>query len=88
MSRNDIYIALNHYHQIPLNELMHNYVSAMIEQTCNILSLSPPDWLSDGLEKPFFSSDLVSLRLYLLSIPPPAFRKRNIFIDATIGDII
>jgi hypothetical protein len=33
-----------------------------------------------------FGSDLQNLRLYLLTHSPPPFRRRNIFIDSTLGD--
>jgi hypothetical protein len=35
-----------------------------------------------------FGSTLVSLRLYLLTHSPPPFRRRNIFIDATVGSSV
>ena len=37
------------------------------------------------LASPVFGSKLESLRLYLLTHSPPPFRRRNIFIDASIG---
>ena len=40
----------------------------------------------DGpLAEPVFGSDLMSLRLYLLTHSPAPFRRRNIFIDASVG---
>jgi hypothetical protein len=38
------------------------------------------------LPQPVFGSELKALRLHLLTNSPPAFRRRNIFIDATLGD--
>jgi hypothetical protein len=33
-----------------------------------------------------FGTPIESLRLHLLTASPPAFRRRRIFIDATVGD--
>jgi hypothetical protein len=38
------------------------------------------------LERPWFASSLKSLRLHLLTASPPPFRRRNLFVDSTIGD--
>jgi hypothetical protein len=48
----------------------------------------PPRWTPaiPGLSKPVFGTSLVGLRLHLLLRSPPAFRRRNIFIDASLGD--
>jgi uncharacterized protein (DUF1778 family) len=66
---------------------VRNYVAAMVEQACSRLGAAPPAWTGaiPPLEKPFFGSDLQSLRLHLLSASPPPFRRRNIFIDTSIG---
>jgi len=48
----------------------------------------PPAWTEDvpPLDEPIFGSSLQSLRLHLLTNSPPAFSRRNIFIDSNIGD--
>ncbi|HTY49830.1 MAG TPA: hypothetical protein VMB48_09070 [Steroidobacteraceae bacterium] len=38
------------------------------------------------MSEPAFGSELRSLRLHLLTQSPPAFRCRNIFIDASVGE--
>ena len=64
-----------------------NYVAAMIELAANRSGMAPPDWVRSIplLERPLFGSELESLRLYLLTHSPPPFRKRNIFVDTSLG---
>ncbi|HEV2441696.1 MAG TPA: DUF1778 domain-containing protein [Steroidobacteraceae bacterium] len=71
-----------------LTPFLSNYIAAMIEQTCERHFVRVPGWvLAIGpLAEPSFGSTLKSLRLHLLTHSPPAFRRRNIFIDATVGD--
>ncbi|ABS77367.1 DUF1778 domain-containing protein [Coxiella burnetii] len=67
-----------------------NYVAAMIEYTANQKGTSPPAWVREikPLSQPVFGTDLMSLRLYLLTHSPPPFRYRNIFIDSTVGKCV
>jgi hypothetical protein len=48
----------------------------------------PPDWTLavQPLSEPAFGSPLQSLRLHLLVAAPPAFKRRNIFVDSSVGD--
>ena len=71
-----------------LSPYIQNYVAAMVETICVRKHIALPEWLQkiEPLDQPVFASDLISLRLYLLTHAPLAFRRRNIFIDATIGD--
>lgn len=64
-----------------------NYVAAMIEYTCAQRGVDAPVWTRSiaPLVTPMFGSQLQSLRLHLLSKSPPPFRRRNIFIDTSIG---
>jgi hypothetical protein len=64
-----------------------NYVAAMVEYACARRSIAPPAWTHaiPPLASPLFGSTLTSLRLYLLTHSPPPFRRRNIFVDATVG---
>ena len=77
--------------QAAVNELspfLQNYVAAMVEHASYMKGVSAPAWTSRiaPLERPWFASTLKSLRMHLLrSSSPVAFRRRNIFIDATIG---
>jgi len=70
-----------------LPAIQANYLAAMVEYACARLSIGVPDWAGRiaPLANPVFGSELESLRLYLLTHSPPPFRRRNIFIDASIG---
>lgn len=65
-----------------------NYVAAMVETAAHLKGVRPPEWTETvaPLPRPVFASELLSLRLHLLLAAPPAFRRRNLFIDASIGD--
>lgn len=71
-----------------LDPYLANYVAAMIETAANRHAVPPPAWTSavPPLALPAFGSPLVGLRLHLLIAAPPAFRRRNIFIDSSVGD--
>ena len=73
---------------IGLTPYLANYVAAMVEHAAYLKGVSPPEWVATigPLDEPVFGTDLKSLRLHLLTQSPPAFRRRNIFIDATVGD--
>lgn len=64
-----------------------NYIAAMVETAAHRQRLPPPAWTERvaPLDEPVFGTSLTSLRLHLLTAAPPAFRRRNIFIDASIG---
>lgn len=65
-----------------------NYVAAMVEQACARRAVEHPEWTSavPPLDRPRFVVELESLRPHLLRASPVPFKRRNIFIDATIGD--
>lgn len=71
-----------------LSPMVLNYVAAMVEQTAHRKGVPPPDWVSGiaPLEEPYFAVPYASLRLHLLRSAPVAFKRRNLFIDATVGD--
>lgn len=64
-----------------------NYLAATVEYACAARGIHAPAWTQDiaPLTTPFFGSKLISLRLHLLANSPPPFRRRNIFIDTSIG---
>lgn len=70
-----------------LTRYLANYVAAMVEYTCAIREVAPPAWTRtiEPLPEPVFGTRLQSLRLHLLTHSPPPFRRRNIFIDSTVG---
>lgn len=73
---------------IRLTPFLANYIAAMVEQACERRSVRVPGWVRAvaPLAEPAFGSTLKSLRLHLLTHSPAPFRRRNIFIDAAVGD--
>ena len=76
--------------QAPLDGVspyLRNYVAAMVEQAADLKQVPPPAWVRDiePLEAPRFVTALPGLRLHLLCSAPVPFKRRNIFIDASIG---
>ena len=71
-----------------LSPFLQNYVSAMVEESANQKGLMPPSWVRDvpPLDTPYFAVELRSLRQYLLAVSPVPFKRRNLFVDSTIGD--
>lgn len=70
-----------------LNPFLANYVAAMVEVVCARHMTPPPAWIRSipPLTEPSFGSALQNLRLHLLTHSPAPFRRRNIFIDSTLG---
>lgn len=71
-----------------LTPFLRNYVTAMIEQAGNQKGAPVPAWTLEvePLEDPYFAVPFASLRLHLLRAAPVAFKRRNLFVDATVGD--
>ena len=71
-----------------LSPYWENYIAAMVEYTASKKGIQPPSWTAEieALDQPVFGSDLMSLRLYLLTHSSPCFRNRNIFVDASVGE--
>jgi hypothetical protein len=71
-----------------LTPYLANYIAAMVEYACAKHGVAPPAWTRDTapLAEPVFGSALMSLRLHLLTHSPAPFRRRNIYIDASVGD--
>lgn len=61
----------------------------MVELAAHRRDVPPPAWVRDikPLERePHFATSLPGLRLHLLRTSPVPFKRRNIFIDSSIGD--
>jgi hypothetical protein len=71
-----------------LSPFLANYVAAMVEHTCMRRGVRPPSWTTrvTPLGTPYFAAPLRSLRLHLLRASPVAFKRRNLFVDSTVGD--
>ena len=79
--------ALRHAPEVRLPPFEANYVAAMIEYAAGLQGTVLPPWTKDipPLEKPWFASSLKSLRLYLLTNSLAPFRRRNLFVDSSVG---
>jgi hypothetical protein len=74
--------------EIELSPFLANYVVAMVELACAKRGIPTPAWTGrvPPLDEPAFGSALGSLRMHLLTHSPAPFRRRNIFIDSSLGD--
>jgi hypothetical protein len=65
-----------------------NYVTAMVELAAHKAGVAPPLWTLGvpPLDAPVFIDPSLRLRAHLLTASPVPFRRRNIFIDSSIGD--
>jgi uncharacterized protein (DUF1778 family) len=70
-----------------LDPWLQNYVAAMVELAAAQQGTPPPAWTRDvvPLGEPYFASELRSLRQHLLTVAPVPFKRRNLFVDASIG---
>lgn len=81
--------AVEHADLERLTPYLRNYVAAMVELAAHRQDVPPPTWVRDvePLETtPHFATPLAGLRLHLLRTAPVPFKRRNIFIDSSIGD--
>src|SRR5262249_21339285 len=65
-----------------------NILAAMVETMAVRLGAVAPPWTKaiKPLAEPYFASDLKALTAHLLMNSPPAYRRRNLFVDSTLGD--
>lgn len=79
--------AVRHAPEARLPPFEANYLAAMIEYAATLKGTLPPGWTSEvpALERPWFASSLESLRLYLLTNSLVPFRRRNLFVDSSVG---
>lgn len=88
LSAAELGVAVAAAPEVALPPFLANYVAATIETACSMRALPVPAWTRTiaALAEPVFGSELPSLRLYLLAHSPPPFRRRNIFIDSSVGE--
>jgi hypothetical protein len=72
---------------LSLSPFVANYVAAMVELACALRAIPIPSWTRTilPLVDPWFGSSVLRLRHYLLISSPAPFRRRNIFIDSSLG---
>lgn len=70
-----------------LSPFLRNYVAAMVEQAAQRGRIALPAWVRDvePLEEPWFAVPFAGLRPHLLITAPVAFKRRNLFVDSTVG---
>ena len=70
-----------------LSPFLSNYVAAMVEHASGLKHVNPPSWTSsvEPLARPHFATPLRSLRLHLMRASPVPFKRRNIFVDSSVG---
>lgn len=70
-----------------LSPFLQNYVAAMVEQACARKGVSPPPWVREvaPLAEPYFAGNLEALRPHLLRTAPVPFKRRNLFVDSSLG---
>ncbi|HEX5387092.1 MAG TPA: DUF1778 domain-containing protein [Gemmatimonadales bacterium] len=80
--------AVAHADLAHLSPFLRNYVAAMVEQASNLKHVRPPSWTAQvgPLAIPWFATPLASMRLHLLRASPVPFKRRNLFVDAAVGD--
>lgn len=71
-----------------LSRFTANYLAALVEETADRLGELPPPWTARvaPLPSPWFGTELRRVREHLLLSAPVAFRRRNLFVDAGVGD--
>jgi hypothetical protein len=63
-------------------------VAAMVECAAAAKRVPTPGWTRrvPPVETPWFATSLARLTLHLLLASPAPFRRRNLFIDSSVGD--
>lgn len=66
---------------------LQNYVAAMVELAADAKQVAPPAWVREiePLDRPHFATSLESLLPHLLRSAPVPFKRRNIFVDSSLG---
>lgn len=88
LGKEEFQIAVKEEPRTKLSDYHSNYIAAIVEYTSYMKKAKPPKWINEiqPLNEPIFGSNLKNLRTHLLLNSPISFRKRNIFIDSTVGD--
>lgn len=70
-----------------LSPFLKNYLAAMVEQASYMKAVPPPRWTGriPPLDAPWFATPVGGLRLHLLRAAPVPFKRRNLFVDASVA---
>lgn len=70
-----------------LSPFLKNYVAAMVEQASHLKGIPAPSWTRQvpPLDVPWFATPMKGLRLHLLRAAPVPFKRRNLFVDSSVG---
>lgn len=79
--------AVEHVDVGGLSPFLRNYVAAMVEEAAESAGVPPPAWTRSvaPLDAPWFATPLPGLRLHLLKSSPVPYKRRNLFVDASLG---
>lgn len=88
LPRSDFHDAVDEADLSGLAPLVQNYVAAMVEHAGSLKRIPPPPWAAaiEPLDEPYFAVAFPRLRPHLLRAAPVAFKRRNLFVDASVGD--
>lgn len=88
LTSEELSLVVEDFPAVRLEPENENYLAAMVEHAAHQKGMPAPAWTKTiaALALPVFATELNTLRLPLLLSSPPAFRRRNIFIDASVGD--
>jgi uncharacterized protein (DUF1778 family) len=70
-----------------LSPYLQNYLAAMVELAAHRGGGAPPPWVRsiEPLDAPHFAMRSPRMRLHLLRSAPVPFKRRNIFVDTSLG---
>lgn len=87
LSSFELDLAVANAPAVIVSPFVANYVAAMVELACARREIAVPRWTLkvQPLAEPWFANTSAALRHYLLTSSPAPFRRRNIFIDSSLG---
>jgi len=87
LSSFELELAVENAPAVVVSPFLANYVAAMVELGCARREIAVPRWTVtvQPLDDPWFANTSTALRHYLLTSSPAPFRRRNIFIDSSLG---
>lgn len=71
-----------------VNPFLQNYLAALVEEFARRHGVPAPAWAAEvePLDEPYFAGSLSGVRPLLLRNSPVAFKRRNLFVDAGVGE--